>query len=91
MEVIVRIIKSNPWTGLTKWSKCFDYLSPYYTRTGNYYTGLTPQQAIEFEKKLVHDEEGADEILNNYTSDNAIDSDNDIFNLIDSMYDEEEK
>ena len=28
---------------------------------------------------------------NNYTSDNAIDSDNDIFNLIDSMYDEEEK
>ena len=52
MEVIVRIIKSNPWTGLTKWSKCFDYLSPYYTRTGNYYTGLTPQQAIEFEKKL---------------------------------------
>ena len=46
---------------------------------------------IEFEKKLVHDEEGADEILNNYTSDNAIDSDNDIFNLIDSMYDEEEK
>ena len=52
MEVIVRIIKSNPWTGPTKWSKCFDYLSPYYTRTGNYYTGLTPQQAIEFEKKL---------------------------------------
>ena len=52
MEVIVRIIKSNPWTGVTKWSKCFDYLSPYYTRTGNYYTGLTPQQAIEFEKKL---------------------------------------
>lgn len=56
MEVIVRIIKSNPWTGLTKWSKCFDYLSPYYTRTGNYYTGLTPQQAIEFEKKLGYPE-----------------------------------
>ena len=49
------------------------------------------EDTIEFEKKLVHDEEGADEILNNYTSDNAIDSDNDIFNLIDSMYDEEEK
>lgn len=56
MEVIVRIIKSNPWTGLTKWSKCFDYLSPYYTRTGNYYTGLTPQQATEFEKKLGYPE-----------------------------------
>ena len=49
------------------------------------------EDTIEFEKKLVHDEEGADEILNNYTSDNSIDSDNDIFNLIDSMYDEEEK
>ena len=38
------------------------------------------EDTIEFEKKLVHDEEGADEILNNYTSDNAIDSDNDIYN-----------
>ena len=30
-------------------------------------------------------------VMMRYTSDNAIDSDNDIFNLIDSMYDEEEK
>lgn len=56
MEVIVRIIKTNPWTGLTKWSKCFDYLSPYYTRTGNFYTGLTQEQAKDFEKKLGYPE-----------------------------------
>ena len=50
------------------------------------------EDTIEFEKKLVHEEESADDILNSYTSDNnEIDSDNDIFNLIDSMYDEEEK
>ena len=49
------------------------------------------EDTIEFEKELVHNEESADEILNNYTSDNEVDSENDIFNLIDSMYDEEEK
>lgn len=31
MEVIVRIIKANPWTGLTKWSTCYDYISSYWT------------------------------------------------------------
>lgn len=53
------------------------------------------EDTIEFENKLLHEEESADDILSSYTDDNNtksnIDSDNDIFNLIDSMYDEEEK
>ena len=32
MEVIVRIVKVNPWTGLTKWPTTFDYVGPYWTR-----------------------------------------------------------
>lgn len=52
MEVIVRMTKTNPWTGLMKWPTCFDYLGSYWTRTGSRYTGLTREQAREFEQKL---------------------------------------
>ena len=41
MEVIVRIIKTNPLTVITKWPTCFDYVSTYLTRSGNLYTGLS--------------------------------------------------
>lgn len=52
MEVIVRITKQNPWTGLVKWSNCFDYLSSYWTRSGSRYTGLTQDKARELEQKM---------------------------------------
>ena len=52
MEVIVRIIKANPWTGLTKWSTCYDYISSYWTRSGNIYTGLTAEDAERLEKEI---------------------------------------
>ena len=52
MEVIVRMTKKNPWTGLIKWSNCFDYVGSYWTRSGSRYTGLTPEQARDFEKRM---------------------------------------
>ena len=52
MEVIVRILKVNPWTGLTKWPTTFDYVGPYWTRSGNIYTGLTNEDARRLEKAL---------------------------------------
>lgn len=52
MEVIVRITKQNPWTGLVKWSNCFDYLSSYWTRSGSRYTGLKADKARELEQKM---------------------------------------
>lgn len=52
MEVIVRIIKTNPWTGITKWPTCFDYVGSYWTRSGNRYTGLTEEQARRLEKEI---------------------------------------
>lgn len=52
MEVIVRMTKVNPWTGLIKWSNCFDYISSYWTRSGSRYTGLTQDKARELEQKM---------------------------------------
>lgn len=56
MEVIVRIIKTNPWTGITKWSTCFDYVGSYWTRSGNRYTGLTEEDARRLEKEIGYQE-----------------------------------
>lgn len=52
MEVIVKMTKTNPWTGLIKWSNCFDYLGSYWTRSGSRYTGLTQDQAKDLERRL---------------------------------------
>jgi len=52
MEVIVKMTKVNPWTGLIKWSNCFDYLSSYWTRSGSRYTGLTKEDQKELEESL---------------------------------------
>ena len=52
MEVIVRMTKVNPWTGLIKWSNCFDYLSSYWTRSGSRYTGLSKEDQAELEQAL---------------------------------------
>lgn len=52
MEVIVRIIKANPWSGVVKWPTTFDYLGSYWTRSGNLYTGLSAEDAARLEKEL---------------------------------------
>ena len=52
MEVIVRMTKVNPWTGLIKWSNCFDYVGSYWTRSGSRYTGLTKEKAKELEQRM---------------------------------------
>lgn len=56
MEVIVRIIKSNPWTGITKWSTCYDYVGSYWTRSGNLYTGLSAEDASRLEREIGYPE-----------------------------------
>lgn len=52
MVVELKIKKKNPWAGVTKYKPCFDYISPYYTRSGSIYTGLTPEDEKYFEKAL---------------------------------------
>ena len=57
MVVELKIKKKNPWAGVLKYSKsCFDYISPYYTRSGSIYTGLTPEDEQYYEKALGYPE-----------------------------------
>ena len=48
MQVILRPIGWNKWSGILKYKNCFDDLGPYLTRSGALYTGLT----LEDEKRL---------------------------------------
>ena len=48
MLVICRPIHTRTWTNIKKFRNCYDYLTPYYTRSGNKYIGLT----IEDQKRL---------------------------------------
>ena len=56
MEVIVRIMKVNPWTGLTKWANTADYIGTYMTRSGVNYTGLTKEDQSRLENDLNYEE-----------------------------------
>lgn len=52
MTVELKLRKKNPWAGLVKYKNCFDYIAPYFTRSGSIYTGLTPEDEAKFEKEL---------------------------------------
>jgi hypothetical protein len=52
----LKITKSHPWAGVTKYKDCFDYVSSYWTRSGNRYTGLKEADARRLEKELGHTE-----------------------------------
>lgn len=56
MVVELKLRKNNPWAGLIKYKNCFDYISPYLTRSGSIYTGLTPEDERYFEKVLGYEE-----------------------------------
>lgn len=56
MVVELKIKKKNPWAGLLKYKHCFDYIAPYFTRSGSIYTGLTPEDERYFEKALGYPE-----------------------------------
>lgn len=52
MEVILKRKGKNAWANVVKYKNCFDYISPYWTRSGNVYTGLTEADEKRFEKLL---------------------------------------
>lgn len=52
MVVELKIKKKHPWAGLIKYKACFDYIAPYFTRSGSLYTGLTTEDEKNFEKAL---------------------------------------
>lgn len=56
MVVELKIKKQNPWAGLIKYKSCFDYVAPYFTRSGSIYTGLNPEEETYYEKTLGYEE-----------------------------------
>ena len=56
MVVELKIKKKNPWGAFLKYRNCFDYIAPYFTRSGSIYTGLTPEDEKYFEKALGYEE-----------------------------------
>lgn len=56
MEVELRFARVNPWAGIAKYKNCYDYIGPYFTRSGNIYTGLTEEDARRLEKAIGFEE-----------------------------------
>lgn len=56
MVVELKIKKKNPWGQFIKYRQCFDYIAPYFTRSGSIYTGLTPEDEKYYEKVLGYEE-----------------------------------
>ena len=56
MVVELKIKKKNLWGNFIKYRNCFDYIAPYFTRSGSIYTGLTPEDERYFEKALGYEE-----------------------------------
>ena len=56
MEVVLKFDRNNPWAGIAKYKNCKDYISTYFTRSGNIYTGLTQEDARRLEKEMGYEE-----------------------------------
>lgn len=56
MEVVLKFARNNPWAGIAKYKNCKDYISTYWTRSGNLYTGLTEENARRLEKTIGYPE-----------------------------------
>lgn len=56
MEAILKFARNNPWAGIAKYKNCKDYIGPYWTRSGNIYTGLTVEDARRLEKEMGYEE-----------------------------------
>ena len=56
MDIILKFARTNPWAGIAKYKNCKDYISTYWTRSGNRYTGLTPEDARRLEKEMGYEE-----------------------------------
>lgn len=52
MEVVLKRKNKDTWAHITKYKSCFDYIAPYWTRSGNIYTGLTEADERRLEKLL---------------------------------------
>lgn len=52
MEVTLKFIKNDPWSGVMKYPGCYTGLASVWTRSGRRYTGLTVEDATRLEKAM---------------------------------------
>lgn len=52
MEVVLKRKTKDAWANVVKYKNCFDYIAPYWTRSGNIYTGLEEADEKRLEKAL---------------------------------------
>ena len=52
MIVTLRHKRKDPWSGITKYKNCYDWIGPFLTRSGNAHTGLTSEDAARLEPLL---------------------------------------
>ena len=52
MRVILRPINRHTWSNVVKFRNCWDKLQPYYTRSGNIYTGVGAESADRLGKLI---------------------------------------
>ncbi len=52
MRIILRPINRHTWSNVVKYKNCYDYIAPYYTRSGSRYTGLLTEDANRLGAKL---------------------------------------
>ena len=45
MRIVLRPINRHTWSNVVKYKNCYDFLTPYYTRSGNIYTGINTEDA----------------------------------------------
>lgn len=53
MEILLKPLKKEIWSGFTNYPGCTTYIGSYWTRSGNRYTGLTKEDAERLEKAML--------------------------------------
>lgn len=55
MEIRLKHIRPDRWSGVRRFPNCTDALGPYYTRSGSLYTGLTKEDETRLGEALGYD------------------------------------
>jgi hypothetical protein len=52
MEITLKTLNTNPWSGVKQYKHCSTYIAPYLTRSGGLYTGLTKDDEVRLGETL---------------------------------------
>jgi hypothetical protein len=55
MEIVLKPLNKNAWSGIIRYKNCSDYLAPYLTRSGSIYTGISREDEVRLGKEIRRD------------------------------------